>query len=202
MIRPHLRARYVPGVAAGLVVVAALAWAAAEWLSSRPYLDGAEARPPVAALAPVLAAVLVSVTLAGADEELERSTARPWRAIRLAHVLVGTTVSAAALALTGLWEPARYGAYELARNTVAAMGMVTVATALAGAARAWAPVIAYTGAAYLAAPKPVIAGTAWWTWPVQPASAPGAWWAAAAWFAAGLVLYARNGARPTADRDA
>ena len=114
----------------------------------------------------------------------------------------GPAVCAAALALTGLWEPARYGAYELVRNTVACAGLVTVATALAGAARAWAPLLAYVGVVYLAAPKPVDAGTAWWTWPVQPASAPGAWWAAAAWFAAGLVLYARNGARAEADRDA
>ncbi|SEE36558.1 hypothetical protein [Jiangella alba] len=202
MTRLHVRSRYGPEVVAGVMVVALLAWAAAEWLSSRPYFDGPQARPPVAALAPVFAAVLVSVTLAGADEELERSAARRWWPIRLAHVLIATAVCAAALALTGLWEPTRCGAAELARNTVASVGLVTVATALAGAARAWAPVIAYTGVVYLAAPKPVIASTAWWTWPVQPASAPLAWWAAAAWFAAGLVLYARNGARVAADREA
>jgi hypothetical protein len=201
VIRLHVRARYGPGVAAALVPLTVLAWAGAEWLSSRPYFDGPEARPPVAALAPVVAAVLVSVTLTGADEDLERSAARPWSPIRLVHVLVVTAVCAGALAVTGLWEPARYGAYELVRNTVSCVGMVTVATALAGAARAWAPLLAYVGVAYLVAPKPVAAETAWWAWPVQPASAAGAWWAAAAWFAAGLVLYARNGARVTADRD-
>lgn len=201
-MRLHVRARYGPGTAAGLVLSTLLAWAAAEWLSSRPYLPGPEARPPVAALAPVLTAVLVSVTLTGADEELERSTARPWRPIRLAHVLVATTVCACGLALTGLWEPARYGAYELARNTVACVGIVTVATALVGAARAWAPLLAYVGVVYLTAPRPVVAATAWWAWPVQPASAGAAWWAAAAWFAAGIVLYARNGAWAAGDRDA
>jgi hypothetical protein len=202
MIRLHVRARHGPGLIAGLVLVALLAWAAGEWLSSRPYLPGPDARPPVAALAPALAAVLVSVTLAGADEELERSTAWRWRPVRLAHVLVTTAAAAAALALTGLWEPARYGGYELARNTVACMGLILVATSLIGAARAWVPVVAYVGVAYLAAPKPVVEETAWWAWPVQPASAGGAWWAAAAWFAAGLVLYAQGGARATADGDA
>lgn len=199
--RLHLRARNVPEFLLGLLALALLAWWAADWLASRPYFDGPRARPPVAALAPVLAALLLSVTLGSADEELERSTARPWRRIRPFHVAVLTILGAAALASTGLWEPGEYGAYELVRNTTASVGMVAAATAVLGSKLAWTPLFGYVVAVYVAAPKPPQPATSWWTWPVQPSSATPAWWVAVSWFVVGLVLYGWYGARAARDRN-
>lgn len=198
----HLRARNVPAYVLGLLILTLLAWWAADWLSSRPYFDGPRARPPVAGLAPALAAVLMSVTLGAADEELERSTARPWRRIRLVHVTALTTSAAFALASTGLWEADEYGAYELVRNTATCAGMVAGAAAVVGAKLAWAPVFTYVVAVYIAAPKPPQPQTSWWTWPVQPSSASPSWWTAVAWLAVGSALYAARGARAARDRDA
>lgn len=197
----HLRARNVPAFALGAAVVALIAWAAADWLSSRPNLDGAISRLMVVATAPALAAAILSSTLGAADEELERSTARPWRPIRAVHVVVLTALAAAALALTGLSEPRIYGAHELVRNTVGCVGMVAAAAPLVGAKLAWAPATAYPVVVTIVAPRPLDPDTSWWTWPVQLSAADQAWWAASCWFAVGLVLYAVFGASAGRDRD-
>jgi hypothetical protein len=54
---------------------------------------------------------------------------------------------------------------------------------------------------YLTAPKPPTNATAWWTWPIQPASSSVAWWTALTLFVLGTALYAVVGARVTNTRD-
>lgn len=191
----HVRGRGVLAAIVGVAVVAMLAWLAADWLVHRDWLGGAEARIPVVAAAPLLAAVLVSIGLGGADEELEGTTAVPWRLIRALHVLTVSVLVAGALALIGLWEPRTYGAFELARNAAGYVGMVTGAAVVVGARLAWAPAFGYAAVVYIAAPKPLRPGTAWWTWPLHPWSTELAAWAAAGLFLAGLALYVRFGAR-------
>jgi hypothetical protein len=184
----HLRARNTPLIGAGLVAVALLAWAAAHWLVTREFSTGARERWPVAALAPLLGGVLVSVGFAGADEELERTAAVRWRPIRLLQVMLATAAVGAALALTGLWEPRVYGAFELVRNTAAVVGAVALAAAVLGARLAWVPVASYVLVVMSIGPRDP--GTAWWTWPVQPWASPPAVWSAATLLALGGAAYA------------
>lgn len=186
--------------AAGLVALAAATWAMAEWLVAREWSSGPEERTFLVAWAPVLGAALVSTGLAGADEELERSTAAPWRRIRLLHVVVATVTTGAALGLTGLWEPQTYGAFELARNALASVGLVTITAVVLGARLAWGPLFAYIGVVYFAAPRSM-PETGWWSWPVQPWSAELAAWTALGLFAAGLAVYGWFGARPSREAE-
>lgn len=189
----HLRARHTPLVGAGVLAAALLAWVTADWLVSREFAAGAPERWPVAALAPVLGAVLVSVGFAGADEELERTAAVPWRPIRLLHVALATLAVGVALALTGLWEPRVYGAFELVRNTAAALGAVALSATVLGARLAWVPVAPYVLVVMSVGPRGP--GTAWWTWPVQPWASDLALWSTTALLVLGGAAYAWRGAR-------
>jgi hypothetical protein len=78
----------------------------------------------VVALAPLLAALLLGPTLAGADENLERSTPLPWRVWRAGHLVVAALVTAMALSMAGLREPDTYGAHALVRNALGCIGLV------------------------------------------------------------------------------
>lgn len=189
------RARNVPAFVAGVVVLAPLAWWAGEWLVNRPMSGGPADRGVVATLAPLALAVLVSTTLFAADEELERTGAWPWPRVRLAQVVVLTVVGAAAVAVTGLEDPRIYGAVELARNSLACVGMVAAAAPAVGGRLAWAPAFGYVLTVRFVAPWPIDPDTGWWTWPVQPAASTSAWWACATWYVVGVVAYAWWGSR-------
>lgn len=150
LLRLHLRARGASAFVAGASAIALLAWAGGTWLAAQPHLGGPAARLPVVALAPLLAAVLLGPTLAGADEELERGTPLRWPAWRTGHVLLAVLAVAAALVLTGLRAPETFGAQALARNTLGWIGLVAGATALLGALLAWLPAFGY---AYVVLPS-------------------------------------------------
>ncbi|MEV0729537.1 hypothetical protein [Polymorphospora sp. NPDC050346] len=192
----HLRARGGPAFAAGLVVVTALAWAGGSWLISRPYFDGPAARIPVVALTPLLGALLLAPTLAGAGDELERGTPAPWRHWRAGHVLAAVVVIGTPLALTGLHAPEVFGAYALLRNTLGCVGLVAGAAVLLGARLAWLPAFGYVCAVYGAVPRQVGGAAGIWAWPVQPSGVEASWAVAVALFVAGSASYLWYGARP------
>ncbi len=179
---------------AGLVAVALLAWVTGGWLADGEWSTGPGERWPVAVLAPLLAALLVSMGLAGADEELERTAPVRWGVIRITHVALAASAAGVALALTGLWEPRTYGSFELVRNVAACIGLVAMSSIVFGARLAWAPATAYVLGVVAAGPRDP--DTAWWTWPIQPWSAHGATWSAALLLLVGTVAYTRFGARP------
>ncbi|MEV6692115.1 hypothetical protein AB0M35_11685 [Micromonospora sp. NPDC051196] len=190
----HLTARGGPAFLVGLVVIAVLAWAAGSWLADRPTFGGSVARIPVVALAPLLAAVLLGPSLAGADEELERGTPLPWRVWRTGHVLLAAVLSAAVLSLAGLADPHTFGAYALVRNTLGHTGLVVGAAALLGVRLAWLPAFCYGCAVYAAAPRGTDRVTAIWAWPVQPSSATVSWLVVGVLFVAGITGYVLRGA--------
>jgi hypothetical protein len=181
-------------VLAGLVVVALLAWVTGGWLADGEWSPGPGERWPVAVLAPLLAALLVSTGLAGADEELERTAPVRWRVIRIVHVIVAASVAGVALALTGLWEPRIFGSFELVRNAAACLGLIALSAIVLGARLAWAPATGYVLAVVAVGPRDP--DTAWWTWPIQPWGAHRATWSALLLLLAGAVAYAWLGARP------
>lgn len=194
-IRLHLRARGIPLSTAGLLVIAVLAAVAARWLSTRLSFDGAHARVPIVTLAPLLAALLLGPTLAGADESLERSLPVRWRMIRAGHLAAAAAVVLVALTAAGVPEPAIYGVYALARNTAGCIGLVAGAAVVLGNRLAWLPAFAYVCAVYAAAPARDGGWEGIWAWPVQPSHTELSWLTALVAFASGAALYVLRGAR-------
>lgn len=196
-LRLHLRARGGAGFTVGLAAVAVLACATAQWLSTRPSFDGPGARVPVVVFAPLLAALLLGPTLAGADEDLERGTPVPWRRWRAAHVLLAAAAIGGVLALAGLPAPDVFGAHALIRNALGCTGLVVGAAVLLGARLAWLPAFCYVCGAQAAAPRQPGGAAGVWAWPVQPSTVGVSWWAAGALFVIGAVGYLTVGARRT-----
>ncbi|RKR86440.1 hypothetical protein BDK92_0666 [Micromonospora pisi] len=189
----HLRARGGPVFATGLGLVTLLSWIAGNWIAGRPYFDGPASRVPVVMLAPLLAAVLLGPTMAGADEELERGTARPWRRWRLGHLLLAVAAIGAAVTSTGLRAPEVFGAHALLRNTLGCVGLVALGAALLGARLAWLPAFGYVCAVYAAGPQTGDAARIW-AWPLQASSVTASWLTAGGLFALGTIWYATLGA--------
>ncbi|MEU3455208.1 hypothetical protein ABZ671_16680 [Micromonospora sp. NPDC006766] len=198
----HLRARGGPVFGAGLGLATLLAWSAGDWLASRPYFAGPVARMPVVLLAPLIAAVLLAPTLAGADDELERGTALPWQRWRLGHLLLAAATIGGLLALTGLRAPEVFGAYALLRNTLGCVGLVALGAAFLRARLAWLPAFGYVCAVYAATPRQIGGAAGIWAWPAQPSSVITSWLTAGTLFAFGTLWYAARGAQrgPSQDR--
>lgn len=194
----HLRERRMGWVALGLPALTATAWWSAGWLSSRPYFGGADARVPVVAFASLLAAVLISLTLAGADIDLTRTASRLTARHRAVHSAVAATAVCALLALVATDTPQTFGSYALIRNSLGLIGMVLLATAVLPAALTWAPAFVYTLVIYLAAPSGQGHGAQWWAWIVQPGDPDPSWVVAIVLLATGVVLYTRGDSAQTA----
>lgn len=194
----HLRERRMGWVALGLLALTVTAGWSAGWLSTRPYLGGADARVPVVAFASLLAAVLISLTLAGADVDLTRTASRLTARHRAVHGAVAAAAVCALLALVATDTPQTFGSYALIRNSLGLIGMVLLAAAILPAALTWAPALVYTLVIYLAAPSGQGHGAQWWAWIVQPGGPDPSWVVSIALLATGVVLYARGGSRRTA----
>lgn len=194
-----MRARSVPFSIAGLVVTAMVAWAISEHLAGHE--GGVENRLPVVVWAPVLAAALISMNAAGADEELDRCTPARWPRLRMALVLPAIVIAAGGLTLTGLAEPYTFGALALIRNVAGFAGLAVASAALLGVRTAWTVPLGYAALVYVVGLADVRPGTAWWTWPVQPSEVVHGMWAAGVLLVTGLWLYAWRGARAVAVRE-
>jgi hypothetical protein len=190
----HVRARGGHRFVAGLTIVAALGWVAAQWLATRPFFDGPGARVPVVAVAPLAAALLLGTTLAGADEQMERGLPVRWRRWRFAHLTASTVMIAAALSLIGLRSPETYGAYALIRNAIGLVGMVAGAAVGVGPRLFWLLPFGYVCAIYAAHPARDGGPAQIWAWPVQPSWQPASWWTAIVVALIGGAAYTLRGA--------
>jgi len=193
----HLRERRMGWVALSLPVLTGVAWWSASWLTTRSFFSGAVARVPVVAFAPLLAAILVSLTLAGADIDLTRTASRLTTRHRALHGALAATAVAALLALVASDTPQTFGSYALIRNGLGLTGMVLLAATIVPAALAWAPALIYTFVIYLAAPSGEGRGAQWWAWVVQPGGLDPSWVVALILLATGLALYTGHGSART-----
>lgn len=189
----HLRGRRAGWAVLGVLVLAAASWWSAGWLTSRTYFDGPLARPPVAVLAPLIAAVMVSTTLAGSDIELDRAASRLTGPRRIAHALTAAATVAVVLGVVATDAPETFGSYALVRNSLGLIGMVLLAAALMPAVLSWAPTLTYTVVVYLAAPRVPHVGSPWWAWPMQRGGPDASWIVAVALLVAGATTYAIHG---------
>lgn len=192
----HVRARHLYWAILGLLLLSVASWEVARWLTSRPYFGGPSARTPVAVLAPLLAAVLVSTTLAGADVDLERSTARLSPRWRTLHACAAALVPSALLAATAIDEPQLWGSYALVRNTVGLVGLVLLTATVLPAMVTWAPAFTYVVVVYLAAPQTPTPGSTWWAWPMQAGALDPSWVCAGLLLTAGVTGYGLLGPPP------
>lgn len=193
----HLRERRMGWVALSLPVLTGVAWWSASWLTTRSFFSGAVARVPVVAFAPLLAAILVSLTLAGADIDLTRTASRLTTRHRALHGALAATAVAALLALVASDTPQTFGSYALIRNGLGLTGMVLLAATILPAALTWAPALIYTFVIFLAAPSGRGLGAQWWAWVVQPGGLDPSWLIALTLLATGIAFYTRRGAART-----
>ena len=189
----HIRTRHLHRVTLALLLLSAVSGEAAQWLASRPSLDGPGARTPVALLAPLLAAMLVSVTLTGADVDLERSTARLRAGWRAMHACAAVLVPSVLLAATAIEQPQVWGSYALVRNSIGMVSAVLLSAVVLPATLTWAPTFTYVTVIYLAAPHAPTPGSTWWAWPMQAGTLDPSWVCAGILLIAGTVSYSMLG---------
>lgn len=191
----HLRARGVPAAMVGLVAGSLAAWQACRWLLDRAVEDPTGARRPVAVLAPLLLAAVLAATLAGADEQLERSTAVPWRAWRLVHAVAVLAACAGSGASIALQQPRDYGAWVLVRGGLGLTGLVMAAASLVGTQVAALPALTWLIVTMALVVPPQPPSSRVWAWPAWPSDVPVTWAAAAVCALLGVGLHAWRGAR-------
>lgn len=183
----HLRARHLPAaLTVAVAVVATLGWLGR-------VLDGAAALP-LGGLAVTAAVVTAGPGLAGADPELERTTALPWPRWRAAHlVAAGAVVAGAVLVATETWPPGR-----VLRDTAGAVGLLALGAMALGAARSWVAPLTWTVTAWtLTTAWPPPAGAthqALLTWMYQPTGSTPAELAAWTLATTGALAYITRGA--------
>ncbi|MCM2388011.1 hypothetical protein [Streptomyces albipurpureus] len=193
-LRLYGRSRGLPAAFAFLLLTAALAAWAADWLVGHPHY-GYGARVPVVVFGPLLASAAVGTSLHTPSDELDRLSVGPWWPRRLAHLLGLTALAGLVLALAVPGEPDRYGAAAMVRNLLGATGGSALAAVALGARASWLPMCLYTGSVYLSAPRTRTGAATSWAWPMQPGPEPGAWVTAGTLFVVGVGLHAWRGVR-------
>ncbi|UQA94142.1 hypothetical protein [Streptomyces halobius] len=189
----YARSHALPRTVATLLGTAILAALCAHRLNA--YIDPGR-RVPVVALAPMLAASAIGISLHQHSTELDRTAVRPAWPRRLAHLLALTALAAGALALAVPGHAQEFGGPAMVRNLSGAMGVTAVATAVIGARLSWLPTIAYVSALYWAGGGVPGRAATVWAWAMQPGPQPAAWATATGLFVAGGALYVVRGARP------
>lgn len=193
----YARSRALPLTLTALAGTVAFAVWAADRMAA--YLD-ADRKIPIVALAPLLAAAVIGVSLHTSSDELDRTAVRPWWPRRLAHLLSLTAFAAALLPLAVLGDGLAFGPPAMIRNTLGCAGVTAATAALLGARLSWLPAFGYVTAVYLASSGISGRAVTVWAWPMQPGHQPEAWLAAGTAFLLGTALYAVRGARPEGPR--
>ncbi|WP_406004734.1 hypothetical protein OG440_37830 [Streptomyces sp. NBC_00637] len=185
----YARSRRVPAALGAAAAATALARLTAPALG-----DSGETGATVPVLTVLLLVTVVSATLGGPDDTLDRTAARPWGWLRMSHLataLACVLVLLLATSATGT----RLGPFGcVVRDAAGLLGLTAAGTAAAGTARSWFLPLGWTlGAVTL--PATGMAGEAL-TWQAQtPDSRPAAV-VAAVLAAAGTAAYVSRGPRP------
>ncbi|WP_149180571.1 hypothetical protein [Streptomyces sp. TRM49041] len=187
---PYCRSRNVPRAA---LISLAVAVAAAVYAGSQVPLPQlrylADYSVPLAAVVPVVHAVVLATTLYSPMADLESTAARPMRLIRAAHMAV-TLLYAAVLAALPLVAGASLDMTSAAvRNVAGYLGLAMISARLFGSGLAWLLPLAMFGPTLLlgvrwdSTPEP-------WAWSIHGPASGSAAVTAAVLCAAGLVAAA------------
>lgn len=197
----------MPLTAVALVLVALAAWAAGYALAHpdtsslgvATYFQP-DRRVPVIAAAPLLAVLLCSAGLAGADPDLEQVTPTQWWRWRAAHVAGILVIAGALLAIGVIPAATTFGAAAMVRNVIGYVGLTTLSTVILGASLAWTAPLVYAATVYLAAPRHATGAALWWAWPMQPGGWDASWWCAILLFVTGTATYTRYGSQAATEQ--
>ncbi|RIV41651.1 hypothetical protein D2L64_02180 [Micromonospora radicis] len=182
----YLRSRHVP-----LTLAAALGGAATVWALCLVFAEDRDATPLVVVMTVALMVAVFAPTLAGPDENLERTASVRWPWRRAAHLLAGLLVVLVVLLATR-YTGARFGPAALVvRDAAGLLGLTALCAAVLGAGRSWFVPLGWTGVAALY-PQPGTAG-AIATWPGQPPGSTAAALTAAVLALGGLIVYSLAG---------
>jgi hypothetical protein len=182
----YLRARRVPLALAASVGAAALVWAL--WLI---FSDERDVAGLVVVLTVVLMVSALSTTLAGPDEDLERTAALRWPWRRALHLLAALVLVLVVLLVT-LPTGARFGPAALVlRDAAGLLGLTALCASVVGAARSWFLPLGWTVVAVMFTQPGTWGALA--TWQGQPHTSRPAAVVAAGLAVAGLLTYAFRG---------
>ncbi|WP_329459899.1 hypothetical protein [Streptomyces sp. NBC_01497] len=184
----YVRSRRVATALGAAVAATALAW-----IPATVFSDAGEVSSTVLALTVLLLVAVLTPTLGGPDDTLDRTAARPWGWLRMSHL--GTALGCMLILLAAtLLTGTRFGPFGcVVRDTAGLLGLTALGAVTIGTARAWFLPLGWTlGAATFVGTGP--AGEAL-TWQTQlPDSRPAAM-VAAALAAGGTAAYVSRGPR-------
>ncbi|MEU2614545.1 hypothetical protein ABZ570_23620 [Micromonospora sp. NPDC007271] len=182
----YLRSRRVPVALAtavgGMVVM---------WVLGSAVSDGGPGVKMVV-LTVLLLVVVLTATLSGPDEELDRTAARPWPPRRVSHLLAALAVVAGLPFLTHLTGISFGPAGPVIRDAAGLLGLAALSAPLLGAGRAWFVPLGWTLAAAVYPAAGHLLGEIL-TWQSQAADSTPAAVTAAVLAGSGLIAYASAG---------
>jgi hypothetical protein len=184
----YARSRGLPAATGAAVAGTAVFWALGQ-LVADPAM-----RLNFAVLATVLATAAIAPGLSGADPALERTAAIAWPPRRATHLVAGTVVVAAALAVSTMVGKPLAAAEVIVRGAVGFGGLIGLSAVVLGTGRAWLVPVGWTAVVLVGG----WSGGEWYTklltWMMQPAGTAPATLTALALATAGTIAYALLGA--------
>ncbi|TDB74763.1 hypothetical protein E1165_13665 [Micromonospora sp. KC723] len=128
----------------------------------RSFPGSRDAAPVTVVLTVLLMVAVLSATLAGPDDLLERTASIRWPWRRAVHLVAALLVVSLVLAAT-LPTGARFGPVALVlRDAVGLLGLTALGTATVGAARAWLLPLVWTGIAAVYPQAGTVGAVATW----------------------------------------
>lgn len=185
----YVRSRRIPAA-----LGAALAGIALAWLSAAAFSDAGEASGTVVVLTVLLLVSVVTATLGGPDDALDRTAARPWRWLRMSHLAMALGCVLLLLLATLLTRTPFAPFAVVVRDASGLLGLTALGAVAGGTARSWFLPLGWTLVAAVFPATGTVGQTL--TWQAQaPDSRPAAV-VAAVLAAAGTLAYVRRGPRP------
>jgi hypothetical protein len=182
----YLRSRRVPLALAVCAGGTAVVWSL--WLA---FTDSRDATLSVVVLTVLLMVTAFGATLAGPDENLERTASLCWPWRRAVHLLAALAVVLVVL-LGTLSTPVRFGpGWLVVRDAAGLLGLTALGAAVVGAARAWFLPLVWTIIASMYPQEGTWGAVA--TWQGQPPDDRAATTVAAVLAVGGLIAYSIAG---------
>ncbi|MDG4830450.1 hypothetical protein O7627_14200 [Solwaraspora sp. WMMD1047] len=182
----YLRSRRVP-----LAVAVGVGGAAVVWALYLAFAEDRDATGLLVVMTVVLMVAALAPTLAGPDENLDRTASMRWPWRRAVHLLAGLLVVVAVLLAT-LHTGARFGPAALVvRDAAGLLGLTALCATVLGAARSWFLPLGWTTVAAMYPQEGTWGAVA--TWQGQPTGSRAATMTAAVLAVAGLIAYSVAG---------
>ncbi|WP_328318179.1 hypothetical protein [Streptomyces sp. NBC_00388] len=185
----YARSRRAPAALGAAVAATAVAW-----LPARALGGTGGTRGTVLALTVLVLVAVVTATLGGPDDTLDRTASRPWGWLRMSHLATAlgcTLMLLSAALLTGT----RFGPFGyVVRDSAGLLGLTALGAATIGTARAWFLPLGWTLCAVVF-PATGTAGEAL-TWQTQAPDSRSAAMVAAVLAVAGTAAYVSRGPCP------